>query len=403
MRKRVKIAHIITRLIVGGAQENTILTVERLKKIPDYEVVLITGPPLGPEGSLIEDARKRGIEPVMVESLRRDIYPWLDFKSFFALYSLIRKGSYHIVHTHSTKAGILGRMAAHLAGVPVIVHTIHGLPFFPYQNRFMNFAAVNLERLLGPFTDKIITVCDRMLQKAYRAKVASLEKFITIYSGMELDEFLSTTEAESLKRELKIGEGELIVGKIARLFELKGHRFLLKSAKEVISKVPNVKFLFIGDGILKDELKKQASSLGIENHVIFTGLVPPNRIPEYLSIMDVVVHTSLREGLARVIPQAFASSKPIVSFTIDGAEEIIEDGKNGFLIPPPIVSEQNWELYNSQELTSTILRLLTNKDLRKRMGQEGKKTVDPIFRDDYMVERIDEVYRELLKEKRIIS
>jgi len=233
--------------------------------------------------------------------------------------------------------------------------------------------------------------------------VASLEKFITIYSGMELDEFLSTTEAESLKRELKIGEGELIVGKIARLFELKGHRFLLKSAKEVISKVPNVKFLFIGDGILKDELKKQASSLGIENHVIFTGLVPPNRIPEYLSIMDVVVHTSLREGLARVIPQAFASSKPIVSFTIDGAEEIIEDGKNGFLIPPPIVSEQNWELYNSQELTSTILRLLTNKDLRKRMGQEGKKTVDPIFRDDYMVERIDEVYRELLKEKRIIS
>ena len=403
MEGKVKVAHIITRLILGGAQENTVLTVEGLQKIGNYEVTLFTGLSLGPEGSLLEEAKKRGINLVIIDSLRRNIHPWLDFKSLFTLYLLLRKGSYHIIHTHSTKAGILARMAAWNAHAPIVIHTIHGLPFFPYQNRFMNFMAVNLERLVAQGTDRIITVCDTMVKKAHRAKVAPLNKFSTIYSGMELNEFLNIKENKDLKKSLGIKDDELVVGKIARLFELKGHRFLLKSAKEVISKFPNVKFLFIGDGILRDELKKQAIELGIKDNVIFAGLVPREKIPDYISIMDIVVHVSLREGLARAIPQAFACGKPVISFSIDGADEIIKNGRNGFLIPTPDIAEEEWRNYESTQLSSCILELLRNENLRKKMGREGKKIVDPIFRAEYMVEKIDDLYKKLLKEKRIIS
>ncbi len=427
MQKKIKIVHIITRLILGGAQENTLLTVEGLQKIDSYEVTLLTGPSLGPEGSLIEEAKKRGIKLVIIKSFRRNIHPWLDFKSFLELYFLLRKENYHIVHTHSSKAGILGRLAAWLTGTPIIIHTIHGLPFFPYQHKFMNFLAVNLERTTSLFTDKIITVCDNMAKKAHHAKVAPLNKFFTIYSGMELDEFLNVKENKKLKESLAIKDGELVVGKIARLFELKGHRFLLKSAKEVIARFPNVhpvrnrsplgdrtempkalpisngvKFLFIGNGNLKDKLEKQATELGIENKIIFAGLVPREKISDYISIMDIVVHVSLREGLARAIPQAFACSKPVVAFDIDGAEEIIRDGQNGFLLPAPNISEEKWNLYDSGRLTSSILKLLKDKDLRKKMGEEGRKIVDPIFRAEHMVVEIDNLYRQLLTKKKII-
>lgn len=401
MKSKVKIAHIITRLILGGAQENTLLTVEGLKKRTYYDVTLLTGPSLGPEGSLLKEAKRRDIKPVIIPPLRRNIHPWLDLKSFIILYKLIKQGNYDIVHTHSTKAGILARIAAKIANVPIIIHTIHGLPFFQHQHKFMNFGAVNLERLTAPFTDKIITVCDNMAKKANRAKVAPMKKFLTIYSGMELDEFLKAKEDKNLKKKLGIKEDEVVIGKIARLFELKGHRFLLKSAKEVIEQYSEVKFLFVGDGNLSDKLEKQAIDLGIQDKIIFTGLVPREKIPDYISIMDIVVHTSLREGLARAIPQALACSKPVVAFNIDGADEVIENGKTGFLITPPSIPEENWKHFNSKQLTFCIIKLLKDKNLRDEMGEEGKKKVDPIFRDEYMVESIDSLYKKLLKVKRI--
>ncbi|MDD5455149.1 MAG: glycosyltransferase family 4 protein [Candidatus Ratteibacteria bacterium] len=402
MQKKIKVAHIITRLILGGAQENTLLTVDGLQKTDNYEVSLFTGPPLGPEGSLIEEAKKRGINLILVDASRRNIHPWLDFKSFFEFYYLLRNGGYHIVHTHSSKAGILGRLAAKCAGVPIIIHTIHGLPFFPYQNKFMNFAAVNLERITALITDKIITVCDNMAKKAHAAKVAPLDKFITIYSGMELDGFLNVKENKKLKESLGIKDNELVIGKIARLFELKGHRFLLKSAKETIDKFPNVKFLFVGNGNLREQLEKQASNLGIKDKIIFTGLVPREKIPDYISIMDIVVHVSLREGLARAIPQAFACGKPVVAFNIDGADEIIKDRQNGFLLPAPDVSEEKWEIYDCRQLTYYLLELLRDENLRKEMGEKGKKVVDPFFRAEYMVGQIDNLYRQLLRKKKVI-
>ena len=416
---KIRILHIITRLILGGAQENTILTVDGLNKRrkkegsmkgkskrnedAEYEVDLASGPPIGPEGSLVKDAKGRGINLIMVPEMRREINPWQDLVTFIKLYRLIKRGNYDIVHTHSTKAGILGRLAAKLAGIKVIVHTIHGLPFHEYQNKWLNRFYVLCERLAGIFTDKIITVAEVMTEKALTAKIAPREKFVTIYSGMELDKFLGRevevaderkqmevgpgVEAAKKRRELGIEEDAPVVGKIARLFHLKGHKYLLEAAAHIVKVYPKARFLLVGDGILRERLERQTQDLGIRENVIFTGLVPKEEIPGLLSVMDIVVHTSLREGLARALPQALASGKPVISFDIDGAREVIRDGETGYLVPAR----------DSRKLAEIIVRLLGDKEKARRMGETGRRLVDPNFRAEMMVDRIAGVYEGLLR------
>ncbi len=331
----MKVLHVITRLILGGAQENTLATVRILSGKDGYEVTLATGPPIGPEGSLMAEAEKTKAKIILIPEMRREINPVPDAISLVKLYFLMLRGRYDIVHTHSSKAGILGRIAAKLAGVKVIVHTIHGLPFHPYQSRFLNLTYTALEKLAAPITDRIITVCDAMSEKAVRARVAGTNKFETIYSGMNLEPFLHTENAPPAKRrELGIEENEMVVGKIGRLFPLKGHKYLIESAPAVVKAFPNVKFLLIGNGILREELKSKVRRLGLESRFIFSGLAKREEIPELISVMDVLVHTSVREGLARVLPQALACGKPAISFDIDGAREVVIPEKTGFLVPP---------------------------------------------------------------------
>ncbi len=400
----IRVLHIITRLILGGAQENTILTVEGLRR-KEYEVDLATGPAIGPEGSLVEEARAKGINLIMVPEMRRQINPWRDFLTFIKLYRLIKRGNYDIVHTHSTKAGILGRLAAKLAGIKVIIHTIHGLPFHEYQPKWINRFYILCERLAGIFTHKLITVAQVMTEKALTAKIAPREKFVTIYSGMELDKFLGPevepaderkqveigpgVEVAKKRRELGIEEDALVVGKVARLFHLKGHKYLLEAAAQVVKVYPKVRFLLVGDGILRESLEGQAQDLGIGENVLFTGLVPKEEIPGLLAVMDVVVHTSLREGLARVLPQALASERPVISFDIDGAREVVRDGETGYLVPAR----------DSRKLAEAIIGLLGDKGTARRMGESGRRLVDPDFRVEVMVERIAHLYEELFKSK----
>lgn len=389
--KRRKILHIITRLILGGAQENTLLTVEGLGKKKGYEVALATGPSLGPEGSLDGEAERKGIELIRVPGMRREINPWRDFLTLVELYRLIKRGNYDIVHTHSSKAGILGRLAARLAGTKIIVHTIHGLPFHEYQSRGVNYFYILWERFAALFTDKIITVAEAMTSKALDAKLAPEGKFITIYSGMELNKFLEPeVGAVDKRKQIGIEPDVTVVGKVARLFYLKGHKYLLEAAAEVTGVCPGVKFLLVGDGILKEKLEKQAQGLGIREKVIFTGLVPREEIPPLLAIMDIVVHTSLREGLARVLPQALAGGKPVISFDIDGASEVVKEGETGHLVPAE----------DAKMLAEAIIDLVRDKAKARKMGEAGRKMVDPAFRVEVMVDRIAELYEELLKSKK---
>ncbi|MDH5173874.1 MAG: glycosyltransferase family 4 protein, partial [Elusimicrobiota bacterium] len=388
--RKIKVLHIITRLILGGAQENTIFTVWGLNKSDCYEVELATGPPIGPEGSLIEEAKKRGIKLKIMPSMRREINLFRDLLAFIELYLLIRKGKYTIVHTHSSKAGILGRLAARIAGVKIIIHSVHGLPFFEYQNRFLNYIYILCERFAALFTDRLISVCDAMARKAIAAGVAKEDKFTTIYSGIELNHYFNSDISIAEKqKELNLDPDVPVVGNISRLFELKGHNYLLEAASQVVEVFPEAKFLLVGDGILRERLIRQAEDLKIRNNIVFTGLVERKEIPRLISVMDVVVHTSLREGLPRVLPEALAMAKPVIAFEIDGMPEIIKDGENGYLIPPK----------DSRKLANSIIRLLQDKEKARRMGEAGRGMVNPAFDLEVMVERISDVYKESIEER----
>lgn len=390
LNKKIKVAHVITRFIIGGAQENTLFTVRGLSDKPEYEVAFISGPSPGPEGDLGYQIRSNEkFDLIKIPELQRAINPIKDLYAFRKLLKIFKKEIYDIVHTHSSKAGILARLAAKAARVPVVIHTIHGLPFHPHQNNFINKFYIICEKMSARSSDKIISVCDAMTRKAVQAGVAKEDKFITIRSGMDLDSFLEAKKDTVLKDRLGIKEGELIVGKIARLFYLKGHKYLFEAAEGIIKEIPNVKFLLVGDGILKKDFEEELIRRNIRDKFIFTGLVLPEDIPKYISIMDVLVHVSLREGLAKAIPQALAEGIPIVSFDLDGAPELVKDNLTGYVVSSG----------NVDKLREKIVCLLKNSNLRKEMGTRGKEIVDPEYRWQDMVDRIDRLYKELLERK----
>jgi glycosyltransferase involved in cell wall biosynthesis len=374
-------------MIVGGAQENTLLSVIGLDAMPEYEVTLMSGIDKGREGELLSEAREK-TNLLIVPEMGRSINPFSDLAAFWKIYRLIKKGRYHIVHTHSSKAGVLGRIAAWLAGTPLIVHTLHSLVFHEYQPWFINKSWRGIKKMCAPITDFFISVSEIIVQKAIAAGVDKPEKFRTIYSGMELDWFLNANfDGNAVRREFGIPEDAPVVGKIARLFPLKGHDQLMDAAPEIVKRVPKVRFFLIGDGILYEHLQERARDYGILENFVFAGLIPRERIPEMISAMDIVVHTSLREGLARVLPQSLAMGKPCVSFNIDGAPEVVINDKTGYLV----------ETYDNEGLSESISRLLKDPELRKKMGENGRRHVDPAFRTETMVKEIAEVYKMLLE------
>jgi len=385
----LRILHVITRLILGGAQENTVLTVEGLHA-RGHDVHLVTGPPIGPEGQLLDRARRGGFPVHVVDRLRRQVNPFRDLASLRALLHLISFVRPQVVHTHSSKAGILGRFAARRLRVPIVVHTVHGLPFHPYQSPLSNFIFVNLERLAARWSDSIVGVADAMKEKAVAARVARPKKFITIYSGMEVEPFLSDSPSrDEVRKQLALAPDELVIGKIARLFELKGHHDVLSVAPDVLSRFPQARLLFVGDGIWRKRLQQRAHDLGIAGRVIFHGLAPPEEIPGLIKAMDLLVHCSLREGLARVLPQALISGVPVVSYDIDGAREVVIPGKTGFLVPPQ----------DLEALKTALLHALSDLPAAKRMAEEGKSRFTHRFRSSTMVAEIEKLYFALARAK----
>jgi glycosyltransferase involved in cell wall biosynthesis len=273
-----------------------------------------------------------------------------------------------------------------MAGTPLIVHTLHSLVFHEYQPWLVNRLWRTLKKLCAPMTDHFISVSSIISDKAIAAGIARAEKFTTIFSGMELDWFLNArVDPLSVRREFGIPENAPVVGKVARLFPLKGHDQLLDAAPAIVKRCPAVRFFLVGDGVLYDHLRRRARQMGILDNFVFAGLVERERIPQMIAAMDVLVHTSLREGLARVLPQALAMGKPCVSFDIDGAPEVVIPHRTGYLVAPE----------DAAGLADAISRLLDDPQLRAQMGAEGRRLVDPAFRAETMVRQISEVYQML--------
>ena len=382
----MKIVHVITRLILGGAQENTLLTVDGLHHTFGDDVTLITGPAEGPEGDLFDRARVRGLKVELMPELIRAIRPSTDLRAYRALRQSIRRLKPEVVHTHSSKAGILGRAAAWDEKVPVVVHTIHGLPFGPSESAIKNRLYVGLERWAARRCHAIVGVCDSMGEQALAAGVGRPEQYSTVYSGMDVEAFLNPPRPRvEVRGELGLLDDEIAFGTVARLFERKGHDDILAAAPDVLRANPRVRFVFIGDGILRDRLKQDADRLGVGHAIRFTGLVPPDRIPELLGAMDAVVHPSLREGLARVLPQALLVGRPVISYDVDGAKEVVLP-ETGILLPSRSI----------EGLKSAILRLAADSELRQAMGREGRSRFSDQFRHETMTAQLRSLYERLL-------
>ena len=393
----MKIVHIITRLILGGAQENTLITCELLAE-RGHDVTLITGLAIGPEGELFEQTKNQKYDVVVIPKMIRAICPLYDIISYCQIKKHLRRLEPDVVHTHSAKAGVLGRFAAHkLKGewgenLPAVVHTIHGLAFHRYQSKWLNRFYIAIEKAAAKRTDFFISVADAMTAQATAVGIGRPEQFVTAYSAIEEDDFLEPIPQERRKgfrRKYEIGEDAIVLVTIARLFMLKGHKYIIESAKELSGRFEKCIWLFVGDGNLAEHFKEQVRQLGLAEKIRFTGLLPPGQIPLAIQSSDVLVHCSLREGLARTLPQAMLCGRPAVSFDIDGAREVVNEN-TGRLIEPK----------NVEQLTNACAELIKDKDLRNKLGETGRESVKEKFAPERMVGTIEMVYQKLLEENK---
>ncbi|MHC4726004.1 MAG: glycosyltransferase family 4 protein [Planctomycetota bacterium] len=392
----MKIVHIITRLILGGAQENTLITCKLLAQ-RGHDVTLITGPALGPEGELFNQTKGQDYQVITIKRLRRAICPWNDTFSYLQIKKLLGQLQPDIIHTHSAKAGILGRFAGHtLKGkwaenLPAIVHTIHGLAFHPYQSQWLNRFYIAAEKSAAKRTDFFISVADAMTKQTTTAGIGKPGQFITAYSAIEEDDFLEPISQERKKdfrRKYEISDDSIVLVSIARLFMLKGHKYIMESVKQLSKQFENCVWLFVGDGNLSEHFKQQVNQLGLTEKVKFTGLLPPSQIPLAIQSSDILVHCSLREGLARTLPQAMLCGKPAISFDVDGAKEVVNEN-TGRLIEPK----------NIAQLTKACVELIENENLRQKLGENGRNSIKEKFTPETMVNTIEAVYRKLLNQK----
>jgi glycosyltransferase involved in cell wall biosynthesis len=385
----LKIVHIITRLILGGAQENTLITCKLLAQ-RGHDVTLITGPAIGPEGELFEQTKNQKYKTIVIPKMIRAVCPLYDSISYFQIKKYLKQIKPDIVHTHSAKAGILGRFAAHsLKRVPKIVHTIHGLAFHPYQSNLLNKFYIAVEESAARRTDFFISVADAMTNQALAAGIGYPEQFTTAYSAIEEDDFLQPI-SEQLRRTFRqkygIAEDAVVLITIARLFMLKGHDYIIESAKTLSKQYKDAVWLFVGDGNLSERYKEQVRQLGLADRIKFTGLLWPKEIPLAIASSDILVHCSLREGLARSLPQAMLCGRPAVSFDVDGAREVVNEN-TGRLIEPK----------NVEQLTKSIAELIENRVLREKLGAAGRESVKEKFAPERMVDTIEAVYKKLLE------
>lgn len=381
----MRVTHVITRLIVGGAQENTVATVLGLRQKTGVEVDLVTGPTTGREGTLehlLEGRVPLALEPHLV----RPVHPFHDVLAWRRLTRRFRRTQPDLVHTHSGKAGVIGRLAAARAGVPVIVHTIHGPSFGPFQGLLANTIFTQAERRAGRVTSHFISVAEAMTEQYLAAGIGRREQYSTIWSGFDLAPYLTASNDPALRARLGIGPEDLVIGKIARLFKLKGHDDLFAAARELVRRVPNVKFLLVGDGPWRDRFERQLAQSGLNRHFIFTGLVPPTEVSRHVGLMDVLVHLSRREGLPRALPQALAAGKPVVAYDCDGAREVCVPEQTGFLLPPG----------DQAGLIKAVVTLAQSPALRHQLGERGRQLARERFEVARMVDAIHACYLNLL-------
>lgn len=380
----MKILHIITRLILGGAQQNTVMCCAAQVR-SGHDVALAYGPIYGPEGSLLDDARASGATLIEVPTLRRSILPGHDFLCYRALRRIIRAHKPDVVHTHSSKAGIVGRAAAWAEHVPAVVHTVHGLPFHDRQNPLIHRAYVAAERWAARRCHHLIAITPAMVDAFVEKGIAPRERFSVIPSGVDLTMFTPRPGArEAIRRRYNIASDAPVVGIVARLDPLKGHDDLLAIVDELAAKRPRLRMLFVGDGWHRAALERHPAVRS--GRVVMTGLVPPERVADLLAAMDVKVLPSYQEGQSRTLVEALVAGCGIVGYDVGGIGSVCIDQQTGRLVP----------VGDRAALGEAIGWMLDHPEERRALVERGRSHVREHFDARTMVEQVEAVYHRLL-------
>ncbi|GBE06196.1 MAG TPA: glycosyltransferase family 1 protein [Nitrospirae bacterium] len=383
---KAKILRIIARLNIGGPAIHVILLADELDRL-GYETVLVKGSEGAAEGNMMDLAEAKGIKPVVIPELGREIGIKNDLKAFYKLYRLIRKEKPDIVHTHTAKAGTLGRIAARLAGVPVILHTFHGHVLTGYFGRCRSWVFILIEKILALITTRLITLSEELKRELIDMGIGKEDKFEVIPLGLELEPFLDAERHKGrFKNELGLSAETAVIGIVGRLVPIKGHRLFLEMAK-IIDSQADIKFVIVGDGELRKELEDYAEKLGIADEVIFTGF--RRDLPEIYAGLDIVVLTSKNEGTPVSIIEAMAAARPVVATNVGGVPSLVKDGVTGLLVKPG----------DTDSLSDAVARLIKDPHLRQDMGREARSRVFPSYDISELVGRINVLYSSLRDKK----
>jgi glycosyltransferase involved in cell wall biosynthesis len=372
------VAHVITESEpFGGAQRNTLLTIEGLAR-NGHPVELVCGA----GGELIPRARERGIPVHVIPDLVRKTSPIADLRAGLALHRLFRARHYEIVHTHSTKAGLLGRLAARAAGVPVVVHTFHGFPF-PLDGGLRTRLFVATERLAGRFTDASVCVADALKAEVSSWRIARAQKIVTIYSGIEFDAYAPRHSARSMIKDLGLGDATPILGSIGHLREAKAQQDLVEAVAILRRKHPLIRLLIVGEGERRPLLESRIRELGLQPNVTLLG--KRSDVADLLQVFDVYTMSSHWEGVGRALTEAMYRGLPVVVTAVYGVKELVLNGETGLTVPPR----------QPAALAAAIDRLLREPELARRLGTAAHRRVEQMMSAEGMIEALEELYAEL--------
>jgi glycosyltransferase involved in cell wall biosynthesis len=380
--KKIKILRIIARLNIGGPAIHTILLTARFNN-EKYCSKLVKGVEGYREGDMQSFAIENGVEPIVIPELQREINVIKDSVALWKLYRLMRREKPDIVHTHTAKAGMLGRTAAWLAGVPVILHTFHGHILRGYFGRTKTLIFLQIEKIMAMLSTKIITISESLKKELVELGVAPEDKIEVIPIGLDLAQFVKHNNRGEFKRSLGLSKDCLIVGTVGRLVPIKGQRYFLEAANKICGDMNgngDVKFVIVGDGELRDELEARARELGLEGKVYFTGF--RTDLTDIYADFDIMVLPSLNEGTPVALIEAMSSGKPVVATTVGGIIDLVEDGVTGLLV----------ESESERELREGILALLSDKAKRTMLGRKGREAVYPAYDIETLVARMSDVY-----------
>ena len=372
---KIKILHIITRFMDGSGASTlvTLLGLDRTR----YDIWLASSP----RGNLWERAERNGVKTVKLPRLREVIAPLNDLIVLFQLFRLIRRERFLIVHTHSAKAGFIGRVAARLGHTPVIVHTIHGFAWHQFMSRRRRRAYMALERLVRPMTHAFIAVAPQIAREALESRLARPGAVAVVPDAVELDKIPSGPDSR-IRAELGISTDVPVIGTVGRLDFQKAPLHFVRMAASVAASYPQACFIWVGEGILLDEAKAEARRLGVD--IMFTGFRPD--APRIASCFDVYVVSSLYEGMGMALSEAQASGRPAVATAVNGVVDIVVPGSTGLLSPPA----------DPEALARNVVWLLDHPETARRMGAAARARALALFEPAVMCALIDQVYSRLL-------